>query len=154
MQNYTRNVWRRCENYTRIEWRRCKTTLETGGENQETFNYSGAQASGVRSPSNVRKKFGWKLHFKRVEKMWKPTRNQWRRLKTTLETCGEDVKTTLETSGEDKKTHSKLTVFFTWAQASGITTVPPMWARGSAENYTRNEWRRCENPLETGREDV
>jgi hypothetical protein len=43
-------------------------------------------------------------------------------VRTTLETSGEDVKTTLETSGEDLKLHSK--------------RVEKM------KNYTRNEWRR------------
>jgi hypothetical protein len=31
------------------------------------------------------------LHSKRVEKMWNCTRNEWRRLKSTIETSGEDV---------------------------------------------------------------
>jgi hypothetical protein len=33
-----------------------------------------------------------KIHSKRVEKMGKYTRNEWRRCETTLETSGEDVK--------------------------------------------------------------
>ncbi len=42
-----------------------------------------------------------KLHSKRVEKMEKYTRNEWRRWKNTL-----------ETSGENGKLHSKRVFFF------------------------------------------
>jgi hypothetical protein len=37
------------------------------------------------------RKFNLKIHSKRVEKFKKYTRGGWRRLKTTLETSGEDV---------------------------------------------------------------
>jgi hypothetical protein len=89
-------------------------------------------------------------------------------VKTTLETSGEDLKTTLETSGEDAKPE-----FFAWQRRvflkqlfDGYTEWQHVWVETTLETsgkdvklhskrvekmwkYTRNEWRRCENTLET-----
>ncbi len=46
----------------------------------------------MKSSDNTQELPSGKIHSKRVEKMENYTRNEWRRLKTTLETSGEDVK--------------------------------------------------------------
>jgi hypothetical protein len=54
----------------------------------------------------------WKLHSKRVEKMWNYTRNEWRRCEITLGTSGEDV-----------KSHSKRVEKIGWICSDGPNLV-------------------------------
>ncbi len=94
------------------------------------------------------------------------------RLKTTLETSGEDVKTTLETSGEDVKLHPKRVEKMwnhtrnEWGRLpwnvvnqegttrSSIVAPRDTPKRFLAWKHTRNEWKRLRNTLETSGEDL
>jgi hypothetical protein len=70
------------------------SSLEKSGEDQSSsletsVIFAAKQADLQRTYEEKLQKV--KLHSKRVEKMKKYTRNEWRRCKTTLETSGEDI---------------------------------------------------------------
>ncbi len=135
-ENQTRNEWETSENHTRNEWRKLPLThlypialvpsftvrsafsptalynischllsltlmsySDFSGMSSKTSDFKRRRRNGRRSRC--------KLHTRiRVEKMWKYTRNEWRRCENTLETSGEDVKIHSNSSGEDMKIHS------------------------------------------------
>ena len=63
--------------------------LKVKNEAVDIFTNENAEVQDVLQPGD---RPDGKLHSKRVGKIEKYTRNEWRRLKSTLQTSGEDVK--------------------------------------------------------------